>query len=349
MQQEVIEAFAAQVLNDVAIAYSGVLVNIGHKLGLYRAMAGQGPLTSEQVAERSGVRERYVREWLNNQRAGGYLHYDPALRAYTLPDEHAYVLVDTESPTFLAPAFDGASSIWLDEDKAIDAIKSGQGMPWSAHHHRLFHATEALFRNGYRDHLVGSWIPAIEGMDAKLRAGGKVADVGCGHGASSILMAKAYPAATIVGIDNHGASLEIARRRARDAGVSANLTFEQADARSYTTADCDLICFMDALHDMGDPHLAASHAYSALAEDGALLLVEPFANDDVEDNVGPVARLFYAASLTMCTANALCDGDHALGAQAGPAATSEVLRRASFTRIRLACQTPMNIVYEVRR
>ncbi len=349
MQPEIVEAFATQVMSDVAIAYSGVLVNIGHKLGLYRAMAGAGPLTSEQVAERSGIRERYVREWLNNQRAGGYLLYDPALAAYTLPDEHAYVLVDADSPVFLAPAFDGASSIWLDEDKAIEAIRSGEGLRWSEHHHRLFHATEAVFRNGYREHLVNTWIPAIEGMDARLRAGGRVADVGCGHGASSILMAQAYPAATIVGIDNHGPSLEVARQRAREAGVSDNLVFEAADARSYTSRGFDLICFMDALHDMGDPHLAAQHAHGALVEDGALLLVEPFANDNVEENIGPVARLFYAASLTMCTANALCDGDHALGAQAGPAATAEVLRRASFTRIRRACVTPMNIIYEVRR
>lgn len=348
MQADIIEAFATTVMTDLAAAYSGVLVNIGHKLGLYRAMAGAGPLTSEEVAERSGIRERYVRDWLNNQRVGGYVIYDPARRAYTLPDEHAYVLVDEESPTFLAPAFDGASSIWLDEDKALDAIRSGQGMRWGEHHHRLFHATEVIFRNGYREHLVTTWIAALEGMDARLRAGGKIADVGCGHGASSIVLARAYPNATIVGIDNHEPSLEIARRRAREAGVSSNLVFERADARSFATQQLDLICFMDAFHDMGDAHLAAEHARKALTSDGALLLVEPFANDAVEDNVGPVARLFYAASLTMCTANALCDGDHALGAQAGPAATAAVLERAGFTRIRRACETPMNIVYEVR-
>lgn len=348
MHQETIEAFANQVMSDLAAAYSGVLVNIGHKLGLYRAMAGAGPLTSEELAAKTGIRERYVREWLGNQRAGGYVLYDPARRTYTLPDEHAQVLVDQSSPTFLAPAFDGASSIWLDEDKSREAIRTGRGMRWAEHHHRLFHATEAVFKNGYREHLVSTWIPAIEGMDAKLRAGGRIADVGCGHGASSILMAQAYPTATVVGIDNHAPSLEIARRRAREAGAGNNLVFEQADARSYTAGDFDLICFMDAFHDMGDPHLAAEHARAALADDGALLLVEPFANDDVADNVGPVARLFYAASLTMCTANALCEGDHALGAQAGPAETAAVLKRAGFTRIRRACETSMNIIYEVR-
>jgi 2-polyprenyl-3-methyl-5-hydroxy-6-metoxy-1,4-benzoquinol methylase len=348
MRQEVIEAFATQVMTDLAASYSGVLVNIGHKLGLYRAMAGAGRLTSEELAERTGVRERYLREWLNNQRAGGYVLFDPGSRSYTLPDEHAFVLADDSSPAFLAPAFDGASSIWLDEDKSIEAIRAGRGMPWSEHHHRLFHATEAIFKNGYREHLVPTWIRAIEGMDARLRAGGRIADVGCGHGASSILMARAYPEATVVGIDSHAGSLAIARERARDAGVPGNLVFEEADARSYTGKGFDLICFMDALHDMGDPHLAAEHARAALADDGALLLVEPFANDAVEANVGPVARLFYAASLTMCTANALCDGDHALGAQAGPAETTAVLKRAGFNRIRRACETPMNIVYEVR-
>lgn len=348
MQQERIEAFAARVMTDLAAAYSGVLVNIGHKLGLYRAMAGAGPLSSEQLAERSGIRERYVREWLGNQHAGGYVLYDPARRAYSLPEEHAQVLVDSESPAFLAPAFDGASSIWLDEDKTREAIRAGKGLPWSEHHHRLFHATEAVFKNGYREHLVNTWIPAIEGLDAKLRAGARIADVGCGHGASSILLAKAYPASTVVAIDNHGPSLEIAARRARDAGVGSNLSFELADARSYAGKDFDLICFMDAFHDLGDPELAAAHARAALADDGALLLVEPFASDRVEQNVGPVARLFYAASLTMCTANALSQGEVALGAQAGPGETAEVLKNAGFSRVRAACETAMNIVYEVR-
>lgn len=348
MRQELIDTFATQVMTDLAAAYSGVLVNIGHKLGLYRAMAAAGPLTSEELAAKTGIRERYLREWLGNQHAGGYVHYDPARSTYSLPDEHAQVLVDDQSPSFLAAAFDGASSIWLDEDKALEAIRAGRGLPWSEHHHRLFHATEAVFKNGYREHLVDTWIPALEGMEQKLRAGARIADIGCGHGASSIILAQRYPASTVVGIDNHGASLEIARLRARDAGVGENLSFEQADARSYSGRDFDLICFMDAFHDLGDPHLAAAHARAALAEGGALLLVEPFATDRVEQNVGPVARLFYAASLTMCTANALAQGDFALGAQAGPGETAAVLARAGFTRVRRACETAMNIVYEVR-
>lgn len=348
MNIEMVQAFAGQVMTDLAASYSGVLVNIGHKLGLYRAMAGAGPLTSEQLAERTDIRERYVRDWLDNQRAGGYVLYDPAARTYHLPDEHAHVLADETSPTFLAPAFDGASSIWLDEDKSREAIRAGRGIPWSEHHHRLFHATEAVFRNGYREFLVGSWIPALEGVEEKLLAGGTIADVGCGHGASSILMAKAYPDSLVVGIDNHAESIEVARLRAREAGAGDNLVFEHADARSYAARAFDLICFMDAFHDLGDPHLAAAHARRALADDGTLLLVEPFASDRVEENVGPVARLFYAASLTMCTANALSQGELALGAQAGEAATAEVLARAGFHRVRRAAETPMNLIYEVR-
>lgn len=348
MDNELTQAFASQVITDLAAAQAGVLTNIGHKLGLYRAMAGCGPLKAEQLAHATGTGARYVREWLSAQVVGGYVKYDPESDTFTFPDEYAKVLADDRSPLFMAPAFDGAASMWIDEDKTLHAFRTGRGVPWGEHDHRLFHATEALFRNGYRENLTHRWIPALDGVAEKLTRGGSVADIGCGHGVSTILIAQAFPAAKVVGFDIHEESIEVARRRA-NAAAAVGVRFEVADILAPSQSGFDLVCFMDSFHDLGDPLGAARRVYDALDDDGTLMLVEPFAADRLEDSRGPIARLYYCASTTMCTANALHQGDTALGAQAGPARLAEVLGGAGFSRVRLVTETPFNIVVEARK
>ena len=344
-----VEAFAGQVVNDIAATFSGVMTNIGHKLGLYRAMAGAGALTAEELADRTETDARYVQEWLNNQVAGRYVHYDGATDRYTLPDEHVPVLVDDESPVFLVPALEVASSLWLDEDMVADVFRTGEGIAWSEHHHRLFCGSAALFRPGYKAHLSTSWIAALEGVEEKLRGGAKVADVGCGHGASTIAMAKEFPSSIFYGLDSHPESIEIARRCSKDEGVEGNTRFLVATAKEYREGDFDLICFMDCLHDMGDPVGAASHARQALKPGGSVLLVEPAANDELEANINPISRLYYAASTAVCTP---CSRSQevglALGAQAGEKRLSRVMEEAGFGRTIRAAETPFNIVFDCR-
>ena len=345
-----VEAFAGQVVTDIAAAFSGVMTNIGHKLGLYKAMAGEGWISSQQLAAKTNTDERYVREWLNNQAAGGYVAYDVESRSYNLPDEHVPVLADDDSPLFLVPALEVASSLWMDEGRVIEVFKTGEGIPWSDHHHRLFCGSESLFRAGYKAHLATGWIAALDGVADKLAAGGKVADVGCGHGASTIVMAKAFPNSTIVGFDSHEPSIETARRRAADAKSSGCVRFELASAKGYGEQGFDLICFMDCLHDMGDPVGAARHARQALKDDGTLLLVEPAAGDGVEQNLNPVSRLYYAASTAVCTpCSKSQDVGLALGAQAGEARLTDVLREAGFRSVRRAAETPFNLILEARK
>lgn len=344
-----IEQFAGQVVSDISATFSGVMTNIGHKLGLYKAMAGVGVITSQALAERTGTHERYVREWLNNQTAGGYVVYDADSGGYTLPDAHVPVLVNEESPVFLIPALDVASSLWLDEDKVVEVFRSGEGIAWSDHHHRLFCGSEALFRPGYKAHLTTSWIQSLSGVEAKLKSGAKVADVGCGHGASTIVLAQSYPKSVFYGFDNHEPSIEIARQRALEAGSTENIQFNVATAKEYTESEFDLICFMDCLHDMGDPVGAAAHAKKALKPDGAVLLVEPAAGDAVSENINPVSRLYYAASTAVCTP---CSRSQevglALGAQAGEKRLSEILKEAGFQHIRRTADTPFNMIIEAR-
>lgn len=347
MQEERVQQFAGQVLSELAAAQGGVMLNVGHRLGLYRAMAGAGPLTPEQLAQRTETHPRYVREWLHNQRAGGYVEYNPESDAFTLPAEHAVVLADADSPMFLAPAFGVAASCYQDEDKTVEFFRSGQGMPWGEHNHRLFHAVEVFYRNGYRQNL-SSWIDALDGVSERLARGGRVADVGCGHGASSVLIASAFPKSKIYGFDVHPGSIEVARQRAAEAGVADRTLFECADARSFPGDGYDLICFMDAYHDMGDPDIAGRRARAALAKGGSLMLVEPFAHERPEDNVGPIARLYYAGSTMLCTPNALSQGNEALGAQAGPAQLRASLKKAGFTDIRVVHENPFNLVLEAK-
>ena len=341
--------FMGRAVVDMGAAISAVLVDIGDKLGLYRAMAGAGPLSSAELARRTGTTERYVREWLANQAAGGYVTYDPLTKRYTLPAEQALALADDASPVFLPGAFQLIASVFRDETKIIEAFRTGKGVGWHEHDPELFEATERFFRPGYNANLVDAWIPALDGVEAKLRAGASVADVGCGHGASTIIMAQAYPRSTFVGFDYHAASVERARQRAAEAGVGDRVTFEVAAAKEYPGRGYDLVAFFDCLHDMGDPVGAAAHVRQSLAPDGTWLLVEPFANDRLEDNLNPVGRVYYAGSTMLCTPASLSqEVGLALGAQAGEARLREVVIAGGFTRFRRAAETPFNLVLEAR-
>ncbi|MCL4800815.1 MAG: methyltransferase domain-containing protein [Burkholderiales bacterium] len=325
------------------------MVSLGAKLGLYKAMAGAGPLSAAELAARAGCAERYVREWLNAQVAGSYLDYHAVSDTYELSPEHAMVLADEESPYFIPNAWQVPASMWFDEEKAIDAFRTGKGISWGDHDGRLYCGVAAFYRNAYKGSLVSQWLPALDGVVAKLEAGITVADVGCGHGHSSILMAQAFPRSRFYGFDTHPASIDEARRNAVAGGVGGRAAFEVARAADYPGKGYGLICFFDCLHDMGDPVAAARHAAEALAPDGTVMLVEPFANDRVEDNVSPVARLYYAASTTLCCAHAISEGGHlVLGAQAGEARLAEVFRKAGFTHFRRAAETPFNLILEAR-
>ncbi len=349
--QHRIEKFAGQVVTDLAAAMAGLMTNIGHKLGLYGAMAESGPISSDELARRTTTNERSVREWLNGQVAGGYVFFDANTNQYSLPPEHAFVLANPESPAFLPPAFDVAASFWQDEDKILSAFRSGQGMGWHEHNCRLFTGTEAFFRNGYRAHLTQTWIPSLSGIQDRLAKGGRVADVGCGHGASAILMAQAFPNSKFVGIDYHESSIAVARERAKEAGVSDQIRFEVATPRVLASSEekFDLVCFMDSLHDMGDPLEAVWASRQAMTPEGALMLVEPFAKDRPEENVGPVARMYYSASAALCTQNALSQGGrYSLGAQAGAAQLLAILNEAGFRSTRVVMETPFNLIFEAR-
>jgi ubiquinone/menaquinone biosynthesis C-methylase UbiE len=350
MQQR-IEQFAGQVVTDLGAAMAGVMTNLGHKLGLYRAMAESGPITSDELARRTTTNERSVREWLHGQVAGGYVLFDTNTNQYLLPPEHAFVLANPDSPAFLTPAFDAAASLWRDEDQILAAFRSGKGMGWHEHDCRLFTATEVFFRNGYRAHLTQTWIPSLNGVEERLVNGGRVADLGCGHGASVILMAQAFPKSNFVGIDYHASSIAVARERAKQAGVADQIRFEVATPRvlASTQEKFDLVCFMDSLHDMGDPLEAVWASRQAMAPHGALMLVEPFAKDRSEENVGPVARMYYSASVGFCTQNALSQGGrYSLGAQAGAAQLLAILKEAGFQNARVAMETPFNLILEAR-
>jgi SAM-dependent methyltransferase len=344
------EAFLERTLTDLAGSYGGVMVSIGHRLGLYRALAGQGPLSSFELAARTGCDERYVREWLNSQVAGGYLVYHEESETYELPAEHAPVLADEESPAFMPPAFEIPASMWFDQERTLEAFRTGDGIPWGDHDGRLYCGVSTFYRNAYRAALVPEWLPALDGIVEKLERGARVADVGCGHGHSTVLMASAFERSRFVGFDTHENSLEEARANAEAAGVAERVEFRGADAGSYPGGDYDLICFFDCLHDLGDPVGAARRAYEALADEGTVMLVEPFAGDAVPDNLGTVGRLYYSGSTVLCVPHSRSEEvGLALGAQAGPARLAAIFREAGFRSIRTAYETPFNIVLEVRR
>ena len=350
IDQAKLESFIARAVGDLSAGYGGVMVSLGSKLGLYKAMSGAGPISSKELATRAGCAERYVREWLNSQAAGGYVDYHAASDTYELSPEHATVLADEDSPVYIPNAWNTPASMWFDEDKAIEAFRTGKGVAWGEHDGRLFCGVSAFYRNAYRSSLVSKWLPALDGIVAKLNTGIAVADVGCGYGHSSVLMAQAFPHSRFRGFDVHSSSIDEARSNAADAGVSGRVSFDVARASDYPGKNYGLICFFDCLHDMGDPLAAVRHAAEVLAPDGAVLLVEPFANDRVEENLSPVARLYYAASTTLCCAHAISEGGHlVLGAQAGEARLAEVFRKGGFTHFRRAAETPFNLILEARR
>jgi len=338
-----VQDFVFQAVGELGATLNAALVVIGDRLGLYKAMAGAGALTPRELADRTQTNERYVREWLNAQAAGGYVTY--ADGRYTLPAEHAVALADENSPAFLPGAFQLMTAAVRDEPKISEAFKSGAGVGWHQHGHDLFEGCERFFRPGYQHNLTQSWIPALDGVEAKLHKGARVADVGCGHGASTLIMADAYPESGFIGFDYHAASIAAANEKAE-----GRVSFAVASAQDFPGAGYDLVTTFDCLHDMGDPVSAAHHIRNALAPDGTWLLVEPFAGDTVEENLNPVGRVYYAVSTLVCTPASLSqEVGLALGAQAGEARLRDVITAAGFTRFRRVAETPFNLVFEVRR
>jgi SAM-dependent methyltransferase len=349
IEQARLEKFMGQALGELGAAMNAALVIIGDKLGLYKAMAGAGPMTSAELAKKTGTTERYVREWLCAQAAGGFVTYDTPTQRFTLPDEQAFALAVEDSPAFLPGAYQVVASVFKDEPRVSEAFRTGAGVGWHEHCADLFHGTERFFRPGYAAHLVGSWIPALEGVEAKLKAGARVADVGCGHGASTILMAQAFPKSQFVGFDYHAPSIEAAWKAAEKAGIADRVGFQVAWAKEFPGKGYDLVAFFDCLHDMGDPAGAAGHVRETLAPHGTWMIVEPFAHDRVEQNLNPVGRMFYSASTMICTpASRSQEVGLALGAQAGEARLREVVMQGGFKTFRRATETPFNIVFEAR-
>jgi len=349
VDQDKLNQFMGKALGDIAGTLHSALVLIGEKLGLYRTLALTGPLTPAELAKRTETDERYVREWLAAQAASGYVQYDAASGRFGMTEEQAFALADESSPAYLPGAFQIATGAIKAKDKVMEAFRSGKGIGWHEHDPDLFEGTERFFRPNYVGNLVSSWIPSLEGVEARLKKGARVADIGCGHGASTILMARAYPNSTFVGFDYHEPSIDWARRTAKRAEVADRVSFEVARAQDYPGTGYDLVAFFDCLHDMGDPVGAARHVLKTLAKDGTWMIVEPFANDRVEDNLNPVGRVYYAASTLICTpASRAQEVGLALGAQAGEKRLREVITSGGFTRVRRATETPFNLVLEAR-
>jgi SAM-dependent methyltransferase len=337
-------------VGDFGAALHAATVIIGEKLGLYKALAAAGPLTPRELAAKTETTERYVAEWLAAQAASGYVEYDAKTGRFRMTPEQAMVLADDTSPTYVPGAFLIAASVFKDEPTITAAFRTGKGVGWHEHHADLFHGTARFFRPGYAANLISSWLPALEGVVPRLEAGARVADIGCGHGITTVLMAKAFPRSTIVGYDYHAPSIEAAREEARREGVADRVTFEVASAKDYPGTGFDLVAFFDCLHDMGDPVGAAKHVRESLAPDGTWMIVEPFAHDRVEQNLNPVGRVYYSASTTICTpASCSQEVGLALGAQAGEARLREVVLAGGLRHFRRATETPFNLVFEARR
>jgi len=340
--------FIGKFVGDLGATIAAGGTVIGHKLGLYKALVG-GPATAREVAARTGTNPRYIAEWLRGQAAGGYVEYDPASDSYSLTEEQAFVLTNPDGAVYAPGAFVLALGVLKANDRVVGNFRSGEGMGWHEHDEDVFVGCEQFFRPGYIANLVPNWLPALDGVVAKLRAGGKGADLGCGLGASTVLLAQAYPQSRFIGSDYHERSIELARKRAADAGVAHRVAFEVAPAAGFSGTGYDFISTFDCLHDMGDPLSAAKHIRSAIADDGTWMVVEPAAADDVAGNLNPVGRVYYNFSAQLCIPNALSQtGGYALGAQAGEAAIRRIATDAGFTRFRRATETPFNIVYEVR-
>ena len=344
-----LQEFIGEVVNEWGAAEGALITFVGDRLGLFKAMARAGELTPEELAIKTGTHPRIIKEWLAGQAAGGFVDYNSANGTYTLPEEQAFALSDENSPAYVAGFYQSLVSLFKDEEKIIEAFRTGKGLGWGDHHHYLFEGTERFFKPNYVANLITSWIPALEDVEYRLtNEGAKVADVGCGHGVSTILMAKAYPNSKIVGFDSHKPSIEWAKKQAEKEGLR-NITFEIAKSTDYPGDDYDLVAFFDCFHDMGNPAGAARHVLQTLKKkDGTWMLVEPFANDKVEDNLNPLGRLFYSVSSIVCVPASLNENGPALGAQAGEKRIAETVKSAGFSKFRRATQTPFNLVFEAR-
>jgi len=348
IDQDKLGELLGRFVSDLGATGAAGNVVVGHRLGLYRSLA-EGPATAEELARRTGTDPRYVAEWLRGQAAGGYVSCDPAAEQFSLTEEQAFALADPDGALYLPGAFLLALGALRAESQITDAFRTGAGMGWHEHHEDVFSGCEMFFRPGYVANLVSSWIPALEGVAGKLAAGGRVADVGCGHGASTVLLAQAYPKAAVLGSDYHQASVDMARKRAAEAGVADRARFEVASAQTFSGTGYDLVATFDCLHDMGDPVGAARHIRQALDADGTWLIVEPLAADTPAGNLNPVGRVYYSFSTFLCVPNARSQpGGYTLGAQAGEPAIRQVAEQAGFTRFRRATQTPFNVVFEAR-
>ena len=344
-----LQEFIGKAVNEWGAAEGALITFVGDRLGLFKAMAGAGELTPEELAKKTGTHPRIIKEWLAGQAAGGFVTYNPTNGRYTLPDEHALALTDENSPAYVAGFYQSLVSLFKDVEKIIEVFKNGKGLGWGDHHHYLFEGTERFFKPNYVANLTTSWIPALGDVEHKLKNGqAKIADVGCGHGVSTILMAKAYPSTKVTGFDFHKPSIEWARKQAEKEGLQ-NITFEVAKSTDYPGDDYDLVAFFDCFHDMGDPAGAARHVLQTLKKkNGALMLVEPFANDRVEDNLNPLGRVFYSVSSIVCVPASLNEGGPALGAQAGEERIAQIVKSVGFSKFRRATQTPFNLIFEAR-
>lgn len=344
-----LNALIGQVISDIGATFHAPLVLIGEKLGLFKAMAGTGLLTPQQIAVKTDTAERYVKEWLTAMAAGGYVDYDPAAKAFSLSPEQTAALADEHGPFYLAGAFQAATAAIKSEHKITEAFRTGTGVGWHEHDPDLFSGSERFYKPQYRMHLINSWIPSLNGVEAKLSSGCSVADIGCGFGASTIIMAEAYPLSTFIGYDYHEHSIIQARKRASEAGVEGRIRFEVCSAKDIPEKKFDFITMFDCYHDMGDPAGVARHMLSIIKPDGVWMLVEPYASDKIEENLNSVGRLFYCASVLLCTSGALSqEAELALGGQAGETRLRNVISAGGFTRIRRAAQTPMNLILEAR-
>jgi SAM-dependent methyltransferase len=341
--------FVGKFVGDFGATLHAPLVLIGERLGLYKSMADTGPMTPAELASHTGTNERYVREWLCAQAASGYAEYDADTGRFSLSPEQSFALANEGGPAYILGAFHIALAMMRDMPKLADAFVTGEGVGWHEHDHALFHGTEKFFRSNYAGNLTSNWIPALDGVEEKLQRGATVADIGCGHGSSTILMAQAYPRSRFTGFDYHPASIDRARDLAKLAGVADGVSFEIATAKDYPGHGYDLVAFFDCLHDLGDPVGAAAHVHQSLEADGTWMIIEPFANDRVEDNLNAIGRIFYSASTMICTpASKAQEVGLALGAQAGEARLREVVTAGGFTRVRRAAETPFNLVLEAR-
>jgi ubiquinone/menaquinone biosynthesis C-methylase UbiE len=348
MNEEKLHAFLGKMVQDLGAAASASLVLIGDKLGLYKTLSGQGPMTPQELADRTKTAERYIREWLAAQAASGYIEYDSESGKFSMTPEQVAVFADEDSPVVMTGGFYALSSIFADEPKIAEAFRTGAGVSWGDHCSCLFCGTEKFFKPSYRAHLTSDWIPALDGMEEKLKSGGRVADIGCGYGSSTMVMAQTYPDSKFFGYDFHHPSIVHARDAAEQQGLS-NVTFETVTARKFPGQDYDLIAFFDCLHDMGDPVAALVNSRESLKSDGSCMIVEPFAQDALEDNLNPLGRVYYSFSTMICTPSALSqEGGMSLGAQAGEAKIREAAEKAGFTRFRRASETPFNMIFEAK-